>query len=44
MNTDLKALVTTTDKDVQYDSYVKKILSRKSILKHVIMAISCLSI
>ena len=37
MNTDLKALVTTTDKDVQYDSYVKKILSRKSILAHILV-------
>lgn len=37
MSTDLQALVTTTDKDAQYDSYVKKILSRKSILAHILV-------
>lgn len=37
MNTGLKALVTTTDKNVQYDTYVKKIIARKSILAHILI-------
>ena len=36
MDTGLKALVTTTDKNAQYDAYAKGLIARKSILAHIL--------